>query len=115
MDAREKQQRIQKAAEKSLQRKLHQPERWALEEQFAAEHAKDSDEALYAYAKEKRRRLGGKMTRANTVGYVYLVRRLGPWDVFMGRIGKELSEEKAQAAGGEALCISDVRSAAVNE
>lgn len=94
MSIQGRQKQIQIAAERRLMQKMREPERRALEKRFADEHAGDSDEELYAYAKETRRRLGAKMTRESTVGYVYLVRRLGPWSVFMGRIGKELAEEK---------------------
>lgn len=98
MNVQETQKRIQEAAEKSLWRKMRKPERRTLEERFAVEHANCSDEELYAYAKDKRRKLGSKMTREGTIGYVYLVQRLGPWNVFMGRIGRELTAEKAQTA-----------------
>lgn len=94
MSVQETQKRIQESAEKSLRRKMHKPERWALEERFAAEHANDSDTELYAYVKDRRRKLGRKMTREGTIGYVYLVQRLGPWSVFMGQIGRELAAER---------------------
>ncbi len=92
------QRRIQKAAAKKRKKKLQEPARRAQEAQFAAEHAGWSDAALYGYAKELRRRLGKRMTPAETVGYAYLVKRLGPWDCFMGQIGKELQQERQARA-----------------
>ena len=80
-------------SDRSVSKKLRESGRKQLEEEFAAKFASVSDGELYEYVKEQKRLLGKKMTRANTVGYAYLVKRLGPWDVFMGRIGRELAEE----------------------
>ena len=80
-------------SDRSVSKKLRESGRKQLEEEFAAKFAAVSDGELYDYVKEQKRLLGKKMTRANTVGYAYLVKRLGPWDVFMGRIGRELAEE----------------------
>ena len=92
-------------SDRSVKKKLRESGRKELEDEFAAKFAAVSDEELYEYVKEQKRALGKKMTRANTVGYAYLVKRLGPWDVFMGRIGRELAEEsqdkETEEAGSE--------------
>ena len=88
-------------SDRSVKKKLRESGRKELEDEFAAKFAAVSDEELYEYVKEQKRALGKKMTRANTVGYAYLVKRLGPWDVFMGRIGRELAEEAEKETEGE--------------
>lgn len=77
-----------------LIRTLREPERAAAEARFAAEHAGDSDEELLRYVAELKRELGKRMKPVNTVGYVYLQQRLGPWAVFMEQVNREMAEEK---------------------
>lgn len=79
-----------------LLRTLREPERAEAESRFALEHAADSDDELMAYVRERKRELGKKMKPVNTVGYVYLQQRLGPWAVFMERINREMAEEKTR-------------------
>lgn len=84
------------AIERGLQQKLQEPSRYRLEEEFARKNAECSDEELFLYVKEQKRAKGKRMTRANTIGYCYLVERLGPWDCFMSRIVRELEQERRQ-------------------
>ena len=86
------------AIERGLQQKLQEPARHRLEEEFAKINADCSNEELFLYVKEQKRAKGKKMTRSNTVGYCYLVERLGPWDHFMSRIVQELKEEEQRQA-----------------
>ena len=76
-----------------LLRTLREPERAAAEADFAAAHADDSDEELLNYLRERKRQLGRQMKPVNTVGYVYLQQRLGPWAVFMEQINREVKGE----------------------
>ena len=92
------QRQIQKSARNSLRRKLKKPDRKAKEDTFELAHQSDTDEQLYAYVKERRRKLGKRMTKTETIGYRYLVQRLGPWDKFMGQIGLELQAERENKA-----------------
>jgi hypothetical protein len=78
----------------SLRRKLSKPERKVVEDQFEVEHESDTDTELYEYLKNRKRRLGRRMTPESTVGYLYCIKRLGPWAQFMARINMELAEEK---------------------
>lgn len=77
-----------------LLRILREPERAEAEARFAAEHASDTDEELMALVKAKKRELGKRMKPVNTVGYVYLQQRLGPWAVFMEQVNREMAAEK---------------------
>ena len=83
-----------KVIENGLKRTLSKPERRAQEEAFALAHRGDSDEQLYNWIKEEKRRMGDDLKRRDLIGYCYLTDRLGSWDGFMGRIGAELKEEK---------------------
>lgn len=76
-----------------LLRTLREPERAAAEAAFAAAHAADSDEQLLSYVREQKQRLGKQMKPVNTVGYVYLQQRLGPWAVFMEQVNREIRRE----------------------
>jgi hypothetical protein len=78
----------------SLRRKLSKPERKVVEDQFEVEHESDTDTELYEYLKNRKRRFGRRMTPESTVGYLYCIKRLGPWALFMARINMELAEEK---------------------
>lgn len=88
---------VQVQAANKLKRELEVPERKKKEAAFAAQHAADSDEELYAYVKELRGRLGRDMKPINTIGYACIVERLGRWDLLMGRIKADLDREKEQA------------------
>lgn len=88
---------INKQAKNRLNKELKKPERWEQEKAFAQTHENESDEQLYRYVKEMRHRRGKSMKPINTIGYSYIVERLGPWDVLMGRIKADLAEEKKLA------------------
>lgn len=88
---------IQVQAANKLKRELETPERKEKEVAFAAQHAADSDEELYAYVKELRGRLGRNMKPINTIGYACIVERLGRWDLLMGRIKADLDCETGPA------------------
>lgn len=94
-----------KSHENKLKRMMKEPQRRAQEDAFAEAHANDTDEELFRYVKEQRRKLGKNMKRENTIGYVCITRRLGAWDTVMGMACKELraeaEAEKAQAAAVE--------------
>lgn len=91
---------LEKKVQASLHRKLNR-ERKARENQFAAEHASDTDEELYKHLKERKRRPGKKMTPESAVGCRYCVKRLGPWMRFMTQINGELAEKKMALRGNE--------------
>ena len=93
------QRQIQKSAQNSLRRKLKKPDRKAKEDAFELAHRADTDEQLYAYVKERRRKLDKRMTKTETIGYRYLVQRLGPWDKFMSQIALELQAERKNKDG----------------
>lgn len=86
-----------------IEKTLKAPERRAAEEIFALAHANDSDEQLLEYVLNEKRRLGKKMKPVNTIGYTYLLERLGPWSVFISKVNLILEEEKkaAQAGGSD--------------
>ena len=69
---------------------MNEPARKAQEEAFALAHKDDTDEELFQYVKECRRKQGKNMKWENTVGYVCITRRLGNWDAVIGRICREL-------------------------
>lgn len=100
---------INKAAKRRLHKVLSQPARKAQEECFAAEHAADRDWELYEYVKNLKRKRGKEMNPANTVGYRYIIQRLGRWNELMFRINTELEAEKraerkrAEDAGAEPM------------
>ena len=84
-----------------LVRILREPERAEAEKCFAREHAQDSDEELFAYVREQKKQLGKRMKPVNTIGYVYLQQRLGPWAVFMERVNREMEEERKNPGSAE--------------
>ena len=93
------QRRRQKIAANKLKKILESPERRAQEAVFAAAHAQDSDEALYAYLVGLKQKSGDRMKAADVIGYCCLTERLGPWPLIMscvnGMLGTEPAEEAA--------------------
>ena len=77
-----------------IARELAKPARKAAEQQFARDHADDTDEELYALRKEMKRKHGKHLKPVKTVGLLYFEARLGLWTDVMGRINRELAEEK---------------------
>lgn len=93
---------IQKSAENKLRKTLAEPERKEQEAAFTAAHWRDSDHQLREYVKAQKRRRGKQMKPVNTIGYVYLTRRLGPWSEIMGRVNWELRLERDTERAGRA-------------
>ncbi len=81
-------------AAKKLKKELNKPERIALEKEFAEKHANDTDEELFEFLKNLKRRYGKRLTPTDTVGYNYIVSRFGSWADVMGQITRELKQEK---------------------
>lgn len=82
-----------------IQQVLAEPVRKAAEEQFARDHANDTDEELYALLKEMKRKQGKNLKPVKTVGLQYFEARLGRWTDVMGRINRELEAEQAETLG----------------
>lgn len=82
-----------------IQKVLSEPTRKAAEAQFAADHANDTDEELYALLKEMKRKQGKNLKPVRTVGLRYFEARLGRWTDVMGRINRELELEQAETLG----------------
>lgn len=82
-----------------IQQVLAEPARKAAEEQFARDHANDTDEELYALLKEMKRKQGKNLKPVKTVGLQYFEARLGLWTDVMGRINRELETEQAETLG----------------
>ena len=83
------------AAEKRLQRLLEKPERKKLEEQFARDHAKDTDEQLCDYVKEQKMK-DKNFDRMKLIGYQYIVERFGSWQNAITLVNQKISEEKGK-------------------
>lgn len=82
-----------------IARELAKPARKAAEQQFARDHADDTDEELYALLKEMKRKHGKHLKPVKTVGLLYFEARLGLWTDVMGRINRELEAEQAETLG----------------
>ena len=82
-----------------IARELAKPARKAAEQQFARDHANDTDEELYALLKEMKRKQGKNLKPVKTVGLQYFEARLGRWTDVMGRINRELEAEQAETLG----------------
>lgn len=82
-----------------IARELAKPARKAAEQQFARDHADDTDEELYALLKEMKRKQGKNLKPVKTVGLQYFEARLGRWTDVMGRINRELEAEQAETLG----------------
>ena len=82
-----------------IARELAKPARKAAEQQFARDHADDTDEELYALLKEMKRKHGKHLKPVKTVGLLYFEARLGRWMDVMGRINRELEAEQAETLG----------------
>ena len=80
-------------AEKKLKKELKKPERVMLEELFEKVHSSDTDEELFNYVKEQKKKFGKQLSPITTIGYTYIVKRFGSWAYIMGQINKKLKEE----------------------
>ena len=88
---------IQKMAANRLKKILETPERRALENEFAASHAQDSDETLLAYVVGQKRVAGDRLKAADVIGYRYLTERLGPWARIMTQVNEILRAEQEKS------------------
>lgn len=82
-----------KQAEKKFLRELKKPERVMLENEFSEQHKNGTDAELYEYLKELKAKCGKRLNPTNTIGYTYLVKRLGAWNEVMRQISMDLKNE----------------------
>lgn len=85
--------RINQLAEKKLKKEFKKPERIKSEAEFAQKHSADTDAELYEYLKELKAKCGKRLNPTNTIGYTYLVKRLGAWNEVMRKISMDLKNE----------------------
>ena len=85
--------RINQLAEKKLKKEFKKPERIKSEAEFAQKHSADTDAELYEYLKELKAKCGKRLNPTNTIGYTYLVKRLGAWNEVMRQISMDLKNE----------------------
>ena len=88
-----------KMAKNKLKKELSTGSRQKQEWEFAQLHAADSDQELYEFLKDEKRRRGKMMSPVNTVGFQYIIQRLGAWRTVMGKINAELKEERRIQTG----------------
>lgn len=82
-----------KQAEKKFLKELKKPERVKLENEFKELHENDTDAELYEYLKQLKAKHGKRLNPTNTIGYTYLVKRLGVWNEVMRKISMDLKNE----------------------
>ncbi len=82
-----------KQAEKKFLKELKKPERVKLENEFKELHENDTDAELYKYLKQLKAKHGKRLNPTNTIGYTYLVKRLGAWNEVMRKISMDLKNE----------------------
>ena len=63
------------------------------EAEFARTHKSDTDAELYEYLKELKAKQGKRLNPTTTIGYTYLVKRLGAWNEVMRQISVDLKNE----------------------
>lgn len=85
--------RINQLAEKKLKKEFKKPERIKSEAEFAQKHSADTDAELYEYLKQLKAKHGKRLNPTNTIGYTYLVKRLGAWNEVMRKISMDLKNE----------------------
>ena len=85
--------RINQLAEKKLKKEFKKPERIKSEAEFAQKHSADTDAELYEYLKQLKAKHGKRLNPTNTIGYTYLVKRLGAWNEVMRQISMDLKNE----------------------
>ena len=86
------------AAERKLKKILKSPERRILEDQFAKDHAADSDQQLKDYVKAQRR-LSHRFKRADLIGYSYIVERFGSWENVMAQVNRDIENANRSSEG----------------
>ena len=72
---------------KSINPRSNADERSQLEDEFARQHASDTDEQLLSYVGSIASKLGRKPTKEETIGYRYIKSRLGNWPGIMVKLG----------------------------
>lgn len=85
--------RINQLAEKKLKKEFKKPERIKSEAEFAQKHSADTDAELYESLKQLKAKHGKRLNPTNTIGYTYLVKRLGAWNEVMRKISMDLKNE----------------------
>ncbi|MBS7298033.1 MAG: hypothetical protein KIG65_03015 [Eubacteriales bacterium] len=85
--------RINQLAEKKLKKEFKKPERIKSEAEFAQKHSADTDAELYESLKQLKAKHGKRLNPTNTIGYTYLVIRLGAWNEVMRKISMDLKNE----------------------
>ena len=85
--------RINQLAEKKLKKEFKKPERIKSEAEFAQKHSADTDAELYESLKQLKAKHGKRLNPTNTIGYTYLVKRLGAWNEVMREISMDLKNE----------------------
>lgn len=83
------------AAERKLKKILKSAERRILEEQFAKDHANDTDLQLRKYVKEQKQ-ADSNFKRCNLVGYSYIVERFGSWEKVMKLVNRDIEMDKSK-------------------
>ncbi len=71
----------------SINPRSNADERSQLEDEFARQHASDTDEQLLSYVGSIASKLGRKPTKEETIGYRYIKSRLGNWPGIMVKLG----------------------------
>lgn len=78
---------IGKTMNHSINPRSNADERSQLEDEFARQHASDTDEQLLSYVGSIASKLGRKPTKEETIGYRYIKSRLGNWPGIMVKLG----------------------------
>lgn len=65
----------------------HEKTRLELEQKFAKEHSKASDEELLAYLRRQAQELGRLPEKADITGYQLIKSRFGPWPRVLEKAG----------------------------
>lgn len=69
-------------------------ERKKAEDEFAKEHINDSDEELLDIVRNKAKELGRLPKKSETIGFVLLKIRFGPWPRVLEKAGVKKPKEK---------------------
>ncbi len=75
-------------------------ERRALEDKFAEEHKKSTDEELFEAVRKRAEELGHIPTKEEFVGFVCLKARFGPWPRVLEKAGLKEPKEKSRKTRG---------------
>ena len=81
------------SARRKLKKILSSPERVAQEEQFAKDHANDTDFQLRQYVKEQKLHTQN-FKPYHLIGYNYIVQRFGSWEKIMTVVNRDIELEK---------------------